>query len=271
FTDAYSTTSGVTAVSLVGSATYIVGDSYQEALDTVSTYAADPSVTDDVGDVTQRYGDELRGETTANVVDWTEFDWTTEGLDFTDIEFSEGGIFFCYTTVTSQDETDWVGISETDGTAYSGLIMRVDDGSDSANVLFGTHYFTLSDISYENDVAGASCRIYVEPAGSTGRALVDLSANVPTLCSAGSFDTTATLFCPSGPTYRETIEEIQVDDKLTIGDDSGYIYQFGDTDYDYDGDDIISRHPTAVIDGGEPDLFKRWPGIAIVARERTSG
>jgi hypothetical protein len=221
------------------------------------------------GDATLRYGDVLRGDTTSNVIDWSEFDWTAgagDGLDFTGGEFSEGGIFFCYTTVTSQDETEWICNSVmNESTSYSGLVMRIDDGSDSANIVWGTHYFTLGDVCHELDAAGASVRVYVEPRDSTGRALADLSADVPDINSI-STDTTATLFCPSGDTYRQSINETLKQARMIIGDSSGFVYEFDPTHTTYAGENITSRHFTHVEDFQEPDKYKRWNWISIVAR-----
>jgi hypothetical protein len=58
---------------------------------------------------------------------------------------------------------------------------------------------------------------------------------------------------------------------MVLGDDGGFVYQFSDTDTQYDGNNIASRHLTPVIDLQAPDKFKRWDKLSYEARERTSG
>jgi hypothetical protein len=55
-----------------------------------------------------------------------------------------------------------------------------------------------------------------------------------------------------------------------IGDNSGFVYEFDATNTDYGGSDIVSRHPTSMEDWDQPDLFKRWVGLSVMARANPS-
>ena len=51
-----------------------------------------------------------------------------------------------------------------------------------------------------------------------------------------------------------------------VGDSSGFVYEFDPTHITYAGNNITSRHFTHVEDFQQPDRFKRWNWISIVAR-----
>lgn len=255
---------GVTAVNLMGGDTYTVGETYAEALDKVSVYSADVSKST-AGEVTERYG-ELIEDGTINVIDWSVVD---ETLDFTQVAFSTGGLSFCFTTKTGE-ATELVG----DNTDYSNLIIRIDDGSDSTNMPYGSHYYTMTDISIETDAAGISAKVNLAPRDSTsaattatGFAAADNSSNIPAIGT----DCTATIYDPSGSTYRDDIEEVQTSPKMFLGDSDGFVYEFDSTYTDDDGGYIIQRHFTIVFDWKEPDSYKRWPGIVVVAEGTDNG
>ena len=252
FEHVFGSSSGITAVTLAGAASYIVGDTYAEALNTLSSYDSADDTATTAGDTTQRYGDALY-DNTGQLIDWSTVD---ETLDFTQVAFSAGGLFFCFTT-PSGDATALVG----DDTDYSNLIMRIDDGSYSSDMPNGSHYYTLTDVSIEADAAGVSCKVNIAPCESTGTAAADTSSDTPVL----SADTTARIFDPSGATYRQVLDEIRVKERMTIADDSGFVYQFDASVSTDDGNDIVARHRTPVIDLGQPDRYKRWEKVSLNA------
>jgi hypothetical protein len=254
---------GITAVNVVGGQTYTVGKTYQTSLDTPSVYDATGSGaadTTEVGEVTERYGDVLY-EGTSQVLDYTAIDST---LDITEIEFSEGGLFFCFTTKDGDptallaDDTD----AYSDWSVYSGMIMRIDDGSASTNAPVGTHYYTLTDVSRTADGTAYTIQVNIMPSDTTGLAWADASGNVPALDSTSA----VTIFDPSGTSYREDLEERRTKSSLLFGDSNGFIYQEDIDLTHYDGEDIPMMHITPIFDFDMPDIFKRWPGISVVGK-----
>lgn len=242
FKDLYTTTTGITAVNLVGSQSFTVGESYNEAINTLSPYQSDVSQ-DTAGDVTQKYGDALRGDTTENVIDQT-FDYST-------IFATDGGLTFDVTAgAAAEITTDFANKP----------ILRIDDGSDGDNMPYGSHYYTVSDISHGPGVN--DYRFTIAPRDTTGNAFADNSNNTPDSSTATVF----TFYDASGETYREKISEILTQARMMIGDSSGFVYEFDPTYTTYDGNTITSRHFTHVEDYEQPDRFKRWNWISIVAR-----
>jgi len=67
----WSSTTGITAVNLLGAETYTVGDTYQDALDTLSSHDVS-----DAGDATVRYGDKLLDTSRTLAADYTAGVWT---------------------------------------------------------------------------------------------------------------------------------------------------------------------------------------------------
>lgn len=252
FTDKY-TSGGITAASLITASTLITGDSYQAALNIVSLYSAADD-TNAAGDVTLRYGDTLKGDLTSNELDFTTIDST---LDFTDCEFSAGGLFMCFTTKTG-DCTQLVG----DDTDYSNKIIRFVDGSLSGNFPSGTHYFTVTDVSIVADAAGVCCKCYLQPSESTGTGYSDLSTDTPALDGT----TGAVIFDATGSTYNQSVQQVSSKDALYIGDSDGYIYKFASDITSYGGTAFSSAHYTPVVDLELPDKYKRWPGILFEAK-----
>lgn len=267
FADVFSTNAGITAVSLIGSETFITGESYIEALNSLSGFAADVSQ-GTAGDVTRRYGDELTPDTTtAGFIDFTQVDAT---LDFTDVEFSKGGLFFAFSasadpTVILYDPTsDWDG-DTADWSTFSGKILRISDGSDSTNMPHGTHYYTMTDISSVDAGAGDfTVKINLAPRDTTQNAAADNSDNTPALNGVGT-DTSAVMYDPTGLTYNEKTDDVLVQDRLIMGDATGLVFQWGD-ETAYDDISIVGRHHTHVEDAELPEVYKQWKGIAIVAK-----
>ncbi len=254
------TTSGVTAVSLVGAQTYSTGQSYSAALERISDYDFADDTATEPGDGTLRFGDVLF-DSTANVLDWStlsavadyDFSWKTG-----EIESSAGGLFFCFSY--ANDPTRLIAGDVTD---YSGLMLRIDDGSDSDNMPTGTHFYGLTDVSSTLD-AGTdyTVTVYVIPEETTGTGIADLSTDTPVIKN----DTTATLYDPSGETYQDVVAEVEVGAQMVIGDEDGFVYTFAEDTSTDSGTDISAAHNTPVVDWGQPDKYKRWSGLNLVAR-----
>jgi hypothetical protein len=243
FKDKYNGTTGISALAIVGSQTFVTGDSYNKELDTLSLYQSDISQ-QTISDTTIRYGDVLEGDLTTNTIDQT-FDYST-------IFATAGGLTFDITPTGAGTDitTDFANRP----------ILKIADGSDGVNMPFGTHFYTVSGVSQGPGVA--DFRFTIAPRDTTGNAFADNSNNIPDSSTLTVF----TFFDASGATYREEIEEVLKQARLMIGDNSGFVYEFDATNTDYGGSDIISRHPTSVDDFDQPDLFKRWVGLSITAR-----
>jgi hypothetical protein len=215
---------GVTAVSLVGSVTGTRGETYAEALSQVSPYDIS-----DAADATLRYGDVL-----------CEFSRTLTS-EVTNASWCAGGTYlYCAT-----------GAFKTDLTV--GDIVRVQDGSLYTNCRYGTHYYSISDMSdayitlNERD---SSCAVTADPTKTP--------AGVP-----------FTVWTDEGDSYAEHLEIYETEENLVIGDDSGFLYIFdASTSGTYDTTKFSAMHLTPVIDLGAPGQQKRWPGIRITARKQ---
>jgi len=185
------------------------------------------------GDTTAvRYGDALSDATRTLSVDATEVTWCKGGMEF---------FCACADVTWTEDFT-------------KGDILKVDDGSDYTNTRFGTHYYTVENV-YSNCV-------YLEPKDPS------LAVSDTTLVPA---DTSWTVNTDTGPTYNQVLETVFADARLHIGDSSGYVYQYSSTLTTEDGTTIASRHLTPVFDWNEPGKQKRWEGLWISAKEKTSG
>jgi len=237
FRDIYTgTTSGITAVNLVGSQTYVLGDTYQNVLNLVAVANGDTTDSGTAGDVTVRYGDVLTDTTT---------DWAG---DWSDVAIDAGG----------QDFSLAVGTFDADFTEND--ILLITDGSEQTNISYGRSYYTVYDVS------GNGFSVYTRGrADGVDYGIADVSTDVP------AFDATAKSYIwllrdPGGQAYEEDIERVLVDEKLHMGDGDGFVYQFDETHTLY-GDVFPNKeHATPVVDLQQPDLHKRWPGIAVVAK-----
>ncbi len=273
FSSKFGSGTGITAVSLVGSQTTITGDSYAQALDMLSSYQASDNTSDTAADVTQRYGDVIE-DGTVNQLDWSTLSAVADydfSINEANSDFSTGGLFLCFSY--SNDPTGLVG----DDTAFSNKIIRIDDGSDSDLMPNGSHFYTITDVSSVKDGATTDYTVKINFATvDTGRAVCATAAQIP----VWGGDTTATLFDPSGLTYRQAIEEVETEAQLLLGDATGLVFQVDETYTDDDGSLIDARHLTPVFDLGIIGKNKRWQGIRTVAdgtiggamtvRERTS-
>ena len=70
----------------------------------------------------------------------------------------------------------------------------------------------------------------------------------------------------SGVTSLQALQTTLTDEELTIGDNSGYIYQFDDDESKDDGNDISAVHVTKVFDLGQARSHKIWPALSIIAK-----
>lgn len=268
FKDLYTTTTGITSINLVGSQSFTTGDSYNEALNTLSSLPGD--ISDGTpGDTTIRYGDVLRGDTTENVIDFSIIADAGDDLDFTDFDFSKvaAGLEFDYSS--GSDNTKLLADPTTiysDWSTFSNKILRIDDGSDTAGMPHGTHYYSLTDVCSVNNAGDWSITVHIAPRdGSDYGAAVNSGTTVEQLNVVGA-DTSGTIFDASGTTYRENINEVLTQARLMAGDSSGFVYEFDPTHTQYAGNNITARHFTGVEDFEQPDRFKRWNWISIVAR-----
>jgi len=242
---------GITAVNLVGAQSYTIGDTYQEALDLVSTAQADITSTA-AADVTLRYGDTLLDTSRSLTADYTIGTWEAGG--------------FAYTKIGEPFTTDF---TEND-------IMVVFDGSEAANVKYGTHYYTVYDVSANSFRVRPTQGYVVGESTATGdTGISDCSTDTPGDLSVDGQDTIGFYSVCSedspGTTYRQNLEEARTEDRMVLGDNGGFVYQYDDSLTTEDGVDISAAEYRKVEDWGEPDKFKRWPGISIVAKEKTSG
>lgn len=268
FKNKFNSTTGITAVNLVGGQTITTGDSYQEALDTLSAFPADISE-DTAGDVTQRYGDVLL-DGTVNQIDFSNLGSDKVTPDFTDIDFSKeaGGLELDWSasadnTVLLADST----VAYSDWSTFSGKLLKLSDGSDTPGMAHGTHFYRLTDVCAVNNTGDWSMTIHIAPRG-TGFATSVCAGGVPDQFAG---DTSGEFYDPSGETYRDAIQEIQTKSQMLLGDATGLIYQMDETYTTDDGELIDARHYTPVFDLGEIGANKRWPGLRIVAEGTVGG
>lgn len=274
YSDAFSTDNGFTAISLIGSETIETGDSYKTELATLSPFDSDIS-TGTVGDTTIKYGDELRGDMTSNLIDWSTIADAGDDLDFTDLDFSKvaAGLEFDYssgsdnTIILNDPTTLW-----SDWSTTSSLIMRIDDGSATTGMPHGTHYYQFTDVCAVNNAGDWSITVHIAPRdGSDYGAAVASGTTTEEFNAAGEVgETTGTLFDPSGVTYNQEVNQIRIADRIVAGDATGFVYQFGE-ETDYAGFSIVSKHYTKPEDWGMPGTLKRWRGLEVVAKEGTAG
>lgn len=67
-------------------------------------------------------------------------------------------------------------------------------------------------------------------------------------------------------TYAEMMETVLTKERLVLGDNSGYVYQYDSDLTEDDGIDIPARHMTEIYDLGVPGKNKIWPGFLITAK-----
>lgn len=235
--DAWSSTTGISSVCLAAAESYVIGETYQTALDTNSAYAVS-----DAGDITRRYADSLLEISRTLTKDYTAGTWTAGGYDY-----------------SKAAEAFTADISEND-------IMAVYDGSDATNTRYGTHFYTIYDVSTN----GFSTLGTEDKTTNQEHGIADASDSVPADLSVAGNDTIGFFSaCDSGivgDTYDQVLENIQTAEKLILGDSGGFIYEIDETYTDDNGTDIDSRHLTPVVDAGMPGNYKRWPGVKVTAK-----
>ena len=67
-------------------------------------------------------------------------------------------------------------------------------------------------------------------------------------------------------TYRDVLTEVLVDDRLTLGDSEGNIYQYDADLTTDDGEAVPAYFVSKVFDYGMPDIYKWHEGLAVVAK-----
>jgi hypothetical protein len=226
------TSGGITAITLAAATAYTIGETYQEALDSVSLQDIS-----DAGDATMRYGDKLMDSSRTLTKDYTGGTWSAGGSD--------------YSLVAQTFTADF---TEND-------MLVVFDGSDATNTRWGTHYYTVYDVSAN----GFSVR---DAGRSSGVAfgIADDAANVPD-CSTDvlGFYSVCADDLP-GETYNQTTEQIRKNERIVIGDDGGFVYTIDPTYTTDDGNNMDCRHLSKVFDFCAPHKYKRWPGFSVVAK-----
>lgn len=233
--DFSSNTAGLTAVTLAGSTSYIVGDTYQEALDTVSLYD------DTVGDATERYADKLLDTSRTLAADYTVGVWSAGGFDY-----SRAGQNF------HNDFTD------------NDMLVLFDPSA--TNTPAGHHFYTVFDVSANGfSIYGTQD---ISTKGEHG--IADTSTSVPADLSVAGADTigfySVCAFDDPGQTYDEALESIQQGEQLVLGDATGLVFNIDPTYTADNGIEIPARHLTPVIDAGTPGKNKRWGSTKVTAK-----
>lgn len=235
FYDRFSSTTGITAVTLAGATAYTIGDTYATALNTNSGYDVS-----DAGDITVRYGDYLIDTSRALTKDYTAGTWSAGGYDY-----------------SKAAEAFTADITDND-------ILMMVDGSNATNVRWGTHFYTIYDVSANGfSVYGTEDKTTNQEHG-----IGDTSTAVPADLSVSGTDIMRFYSACSddnpGAIYDQVLDEVQ--DRLILGDATGLVFQVDETYTDDDGTDWDSRHLTPVIDLGVPGTNKRWPGVRVTAK-----
>jgi hypothetical protein len=229
-------TGGVTAVTLAAAEAYTIGETYAEALDTVSAHDIS-----DAGDATERYGDMLLDTSRSLTKDLTVGTWSVGGNDY-----------------SLNAEAFTAEFTEND-------MLVVFDGSNATNTRPGTHFYAVYDVSANG--------FSIYPAGrSTGvdYGIADASGNTPADLSVAGADTIGFYSVCSedapGETYNQKSEQIRQKERLILGDNGGFVYQVDQTYTTDDGNNMACRHLSPVFDFDAPDKYKRWPGFSVVAK-----
>lgn len=220
----FNSTTGITVASQVAATSSIRGETYGQALTKLSPYDIS-----EAADATLRYGDELCDTSGTLTSEVTNATWCA------------GGTYLSCAT----------GAFLTDMTP--GDIVQVADGSLYTNTRYGTHYYSISEVTNgyillnERD---ASCGITPDATKTP--------AGVP-----------FTVWTDTGPAYSEYIDIYKTKDSLVVGTNSGYLFYFDDSlSGDFDGTKIPARHQTPIFDGGMPGKMKLWPGVRVTARKK---
>ena len=231
------TSGGVTTICLAAATAYTIGESYQKALDSLSLY--DQS---DAEDATVRYGDKLVDTSRVLSKDYSGGSWKAGGFDYSK---AGGGYSSDFTTND---------------------LLKVVDGSEATNVRWGTHFYTVYDVSTEGFSVYGTQDVIAQ--GDHG--IADSSTTIPADMSVVGnktleFYSTCSFDAP-GQTYNQGLEQVRTQEKVILGDSTGYIYVYDETYTDDDGALIEARHLTPITDFGEPGRYKMWPGFSVVAK-----
>ena len=236
------TSGGITAAAMAPATSYESGETYAEALANISPF--DQS---DAGDATERYADKLLDTSRTLAADYTAGTWSAGGFDY-----SNNGENF-HNDFTEND------------------MLVVFDGSNATNVRWGNQFYTVYDVSAN----GFSVYGTQDTSDDGDHGIADNSTNVPADLSVAGADTIGFYSLCSedspGQTYNLDIEQINVQEKVMLGDSTGLVFQYDQTYTTDDGAQIAVRHLTPVVDGGRPDVFKRWGGFGMVADGTADG
>jgi len=228
---------GITGITISGSSIYTTGDTYEEALDTLSSYdAADGTTT--AGDVTTRYGEHLLDTSRSLSFDPTNASWCDGGQGF------DGSVGADYKADFTKND-----------------ILMIEDGSTflrdgTYTNQFGTHFYTIDDVTS----AWAQISLIAALTGACVTADVTPANEV-----------TFGLWSPVGDSYNDVLEVIQTAERMILADATGLVYEVDETYTDDDGSLIDSRHLTKEFDMDQPDVYKRWHNLAVVADGTVGG
>jgi hypothetical protein len=231
------TSGGISSISLAGAESYTIGDTYATEMLTESAYDIS-----DADDVTVRYGDFLLDASRTLTKDYTAGTWGAGGYDY-----------------SKAAEAFTADFTEND-------LLVVFDGSDATNTRYGTHIYTCYDVSANGfSIYGTEDRTTNQDHG-----IGDTSTAVPADLSVAGNNTIGFYSACSGDspgaTYNQELDEIHVEDKIVIGDSAGFVYRIDETYTSDDGNNILQRHLTPVMDWSAPGIYKRWPGLRITAK-----
>jgi len=67
-------------------------------------------------------------------------------------------------------------------------------------------------------------------------------------------------------TYRDVLEEVFVEERLTLGDSEGNVYQYDSDLTTDDGENVPAYFISKIFDYSLPDIYKNWDGLSIVAK-----
>lgn len=258
------TDGGITAITSTEPQVYTVGDSYNTRLSTLSHFdiSEDGAANEDA---TERYADTFMDSTIEANYDWFKRDFTKATAPESNLStysWCAGGVSFCKVGATIKNE-----ITRND-------ILMVEDGS-TYNIIggvgvgcrYGTHFYTISDVT--NTTAWLQVR--------ESTAAVGDDPDVKPVSVCGVFYSACDDDCDVSETYNHIIDDTVINEKLLIGDSSGFVYSVEPTAADDAGTNMDRRHLSPVIDLQQPEKYKRWntlefvtDGTNIVARTRTA-
>ena len=234
-------TGGITSLNAIEPQSYTVGDSYTTALTQISPFDISETALNE--DATKRYGDCFMDTTVE-----ANYDFSPRVLTgvLQDYSWHNGGTSFCKEGATIKND-----VTRND-------ILMIEDGSLYNGCRYGTHFYTVSDVSSE--VA------YIQICGTAdSSAAIAVLADTTLDSVCGKFYSGCVASGSICQTYNQAIDDTAINEKLAIGDSSGFVYFFETTEANDAGTPMDRRHLTPVIDLQQPEKWKRWNRLETVA------